>query len=234
MQLDRIVFLGRTFDEYRAMFGLTDEDLARGPVLDCPAGAASFAVEARERGYEAVSCDSIYSVAPDELRRIGEEDIAHVFDQFDKVSGRYVWKYYRDKDDVIAHRRRALELFVADYEKERDRYVDVKLPALPFAAGEFSTVLSANLLFMYGEWFPVDFHLRSLEEMLRVARDEVRVFPLLGLDGRPYDYLGYVLMQLASNGVTVTIRQVPFEFQRGGNVVLSLRKTGRDNVPDKG
>lgn len=39
LDLSRIVFIGRTWDEYLLMFNLTKEELIGRDVLDCPAGA---------------------------------------------------------------------------------------------------------------------------------------------------------------------------------------------------
>ncbi|MEJ2314724.1 MAG: hypothetical protein P8Y85_08150 [Nitrospirota bacterium] len=47
MDLERIVFIGRTFGEYAAMFALDEASLGRGPVLDCAAGPSSFTAKAR-------------------------------------------------------------------------------------------------------------------------------------------------------------------------------------------
>ena len=48
--LGDIIVSSRPYDEYRAMFGLTDAEILAGPVLDCPGGAGSFAAEVRDRG----------------------------------------------------------------------------------------------------------------------------------------------------------------------------------------
>ena len=53
------------------------------------------------------------------------------------------------------------------------------MPDLPFDDGAFDLALSSHLLFLYSEQFDLGFHVRALEEMLRVAA-EVRVFPLSG------------------------------------------------------
>ncbi len=56
IDLNRIAFIGRTFHEYSHMFDLTD-DLLRGRVLDCPAGASSFTAECIRQGYDVTACD---------------------------------------------------------------------------------------------------------------------------------------------------------------------------------
>ena len=63
----------RSFEEYRAMFALTDADLC-GRVLDRPGGGASFAASARQRGTEVFAVDPVYATPPQQLvARLGAE-----------------------------------------------------------------------------------------------------------------------------------------------------------------
>jgi hypothetical protein len=57
--LDRVVPWGRSFDEYRRMFSLTEADL-RLRIVGCGDGPASFNAEATRRGVSVVSVDPIY------------------------------------------------------------------------------------------------------------------------------------------------------------------------------
>lgn len=225
IDIDRIAFIGRTYEEYAAMFGLDENALNLGPVLDCPGGAASFSAEARKRGIVATACDLLYGEPVSVLNEKCTADIAHVFGRFDEASHLYTWKYYRDKEDVIAHRKRALGIFMEDYRRGlgEGRYVRAELPSLPFPDGSFGLVLSSHFLFLYSEWLDFDFHISSLRELLRVSSGEVRVFPLLGLDSRPYPRLEEVLEILKREGADAEAVQVPFEFQRGGNMMLRLK-----------
>ena len=43
---DEFLFIGRTLEEYRSMFAIDVAELARGSVLDCAGGPASFTAEA--------------------------------------------------------------------------------------------------------------------------------------------------------------------------------------------
>jgi hypothetical protein len=36
LELDNVIFIGRTFHEYMAMFGLREEELFGKRILDCP------------------------------------------------------------------------------------------------------------------------------------------------------------------------------------------------------
>lgn len=50
---------GRSFDEYRHMFDLTEVDLRRH-ILGCADGPASFNAEMTRQGHRVISCDPLY------------------------------------------------------------------------------------------------------------------------------------------------------------------------------
>lgn len=52
LELDRIVFIGRTFEEYLNMFSLSLDELRGKRILDCPAGACSFTAPYLKREYK--------------------------------------------------------------------------------------------------------------------------------------------------------------------------------------
>lgn len=58
--------------------------------------------------------------------------------------------------------------------------------------------------------------------MLRVAH-EVRVFPLLSLDGVLSLHLTYAKDHFSNHGFDVEIKRVSYEFQRGGNEMLAIK-----------
>ena len=62
LRLDRIVLLGRTFDEYRRYFLLEPDNLAGKTVLDVAGGVSSFCAEANTRDIHVTSFDPIYSL----------------------------------------------------------------------------------------------------------------------------------------------------------------------------
>jgi hypothetical protein len=61
--------------------------------------------------------------------------------------------------------------------------------------------------------------------MLRVA-EEVRVFPLLTLDGVRSPHLDFVTEKLTNSGLVVEIERVAYEFQQGGNDMLRAWTVG--------
>lgn len=229
LDIDRIVFFGRTYAEYLDMFRLDKNLLSQGRILDCPAGASSFAAEAHTRGIDVTACDIMYDFEADVLLEKGREDIRHVFEKFDEVSHLYSWSYYNDKEEVMSLRESALNLFAKDFSRrsEEKRYIQAELPCLPFADGAFSLILSGHFLFLYNDRLDFNFHKMCLKELLRVSSEEVRIFPLTGLDAKPYPFMNETLSYLRSEGIESEIVGVPLEFQKGGNQMLVLRKERR-------
>lgn len=206
------------------MFGPGESLLRNGRILDCPAGASSFAAEAYKLGFDVTACDILYNLTADKLIEKGRNDLQHVFEKFDEVNHLYVWKYYKDKDEVMVLRSRALEIFADDFSSgfKKGRYKHAELPHLPFPDKSFSLVLSGNFLFLYGDRLDFDFHIACIKELLRVCSGEVRIFPLVGLDAKPYPHLNKMLSYFDSDNIKAEIVKVPFEFQRGANKMLKL------------
>ena len=225
LDIDRIAFFGRTYAEYISMFDLDERLLRQGAILDCPAGASSFAAEAHQLGLDVTACDILYNHGVDELIEKCKKDMQHVFKKFDEAAHLYIWKYYKNKDEVMALRNRALEIFASDFISgfRKGRYRYAALQHLPFSDKAFSLVLSGNFLFLYGDRLDLDFHKACIKELVRVCSGEVRIFPLVGLDAKPYLYLDDILSFLDSGGIWAEIVEVPFEFQKGANQMLRLK-----------
>lgn len=69
LEIDRVVFIGRTFEEYKAMFNLNERHLKGKKVLDCASGACSFTAHALQQGTTATSCDIAYTFTAEELEK---------------------------------------------------------------------------------------------------------------------------------------------------------------------
>jgi hypothetical protein len=59
--------------------------------------------------------------------------------------------------------------------------------------------------------------------MCRVAA-EVRIFPLLALGGARSPLVDLCAAELHDSGFSVAIETVPYEFQRGGNQMMRIRR----------
>src|SRR5574337_451064 len=82
--LDQVVPWGRSFDEYRRMFTLSDADL-RLRILGCADGPASFNAEATRRGSTVVSSDPLYRLEAVRIRNRIAVTYDHVLDQSTKT-----------------------------------------------------------------------------------------------------------------------------------------------------
>jgi hypothetical protein len=220
--LSEVVPWGRTFEEYRAMFALSDADLARR-ILGCADGPASFNALAKEKGYDVVSVDPLYQFSAVEIKARIEQTALTVAEQTRRNAHEFVWKHFRSIDELVAARMSAMFRFLDDYAEGRaaGRYIDAALPTLPFREQAFDLALCSHFLFLYSEQRDLTFHIDSIVELSRVA-SEVRVFPLLELGTRPSRHLGAAIEALGSAGFTVSRIAVPYEFQRGGNEMLRI------------
>ena len=122
--LDKVVPWGRSFDEYRRMFELTDEDLSRR-ILGCADGPANFNAETTRRGGRVVSCDPLYQFDRQQI----QARIADVYDQVLEQTWQnrdaFVWDRIRSIEHLGQVRMEAMEGFLADYEdgKRHCRYI---------------------------------------------------------------------------------------------------------------
>ncbi|MGR8999017.1 MAG: SAM-dependent methyltransferase [Gammaproteobacteria bacterium] len=221
--LDKVVPWGRSYDEYLAMFALTETDLKRS-ILGCGDGPAGFNAELTQHGGRIVSVDPIYVFDAPQINKRISETRKTVMTQLRKNQNDYIWNAIASIEELERVRMSAMDTFLADYEngKREGRYIDGELPTLPFQNGAFDLALSSHFLFLYSTHLSAGFHLEALREMLRVAR-EVRIFPLLALDGTPSPHLSFVTESLTSQGYRVEIQPVLYEFQRGGNEMLIVQ-----------
>jgi hypothetical protein len=59
---------------------------------------------------------------------------------------------------------------------------------------------------------------------MRVCSGEVRIFPLVGLDTKPYSQLDEILQFLAEKDIRADIVQVRLEFQRRADHMMRLSR----------
>ena len=68
LKLDRVVLLGRTFEEYRRCLLLEPHELIGKTVLDVAGGVSSFCAEANDLGIKVTAFDPIYSLPLEKIR----------------------------------------------------------------------------------------------------------------------------------------------------------------------
>jgi hypothetical protein len=215
VEVDSIVPWGRSFDEYVRMFALTEADLA-GHVLDCAAGPSSFHAELRARGGRVVSIDPIYAMSAEGIRSRVQAVRDDMIAQVRRQPGQFNWEFIRSPEHLEQVRMGAMGRFLDDFagDVRRDRYRPQSLPTLDFADGAFELALCSHYLFLYSDRLDEAFHVESVRELLRVAR-EVRIFPVTDLAGRESRHLAAVREQFRTRRVAVA-----YEFLGGANEML--------------
>lgn len=222
MKLNEVVPWGRTLEEYRRMFNLSEIDL-KTKILGCGDGPASFNAEMTQLGYSVVSIDPIYQFSAQQIKQRVEEIYEPVISQLKQNSNRFVWKNFCNADELGQVRLATMEKFLIDYEagKATGRYLYQSLPSLELADNQFELCLCSHLLFLYSQQLSLDFHIASIFELLRIC-PEIRIFPLLNLDCQISPYLEPLIQELSSKGMNVELETVDYEFQKGGNQMLKI------------
>lgn len=224
MKLNEVVLWGRTFEEYKLMFNLSDADL-NAKILGCGDGPASFNAEMTQLGYSVVSIDPVYQFSASQIKQRVQETYDSVISQVKQNSYRYIWKNFRDADELGRSRLAAMERFLLDYEvgKAVGRYLPQSLPSLKFPDHHFELCVCSHLLFLYSEQLSLEFHITAIHELLRVSQ-ELRIFPLLKLDGEPSAYVEAALQEFSGKGFNVQVLLVNYEVQKGGDQMLRINK----------
>lgn len=224
LRLESVVLLGRTLEEYRRFFGLELDQLHGKRVLDVASGVSSFTAEANALGIQATACDPIYSLAADDIEPRCIHDLDLVTSRIAGTTT-YQWDFYGDPQRLRGFRERAYTGFLADYrQKPPGRYVPGAFPSLPFETGSHDVSLVSYLLFAYQEHFDYDFHKRSILELMRVTREEARLYPMVTFEAVESTFIA----QLAADPDLRhwVFEEVPtdFEFLISSNRYLRVRR----------
>ncbi len=232
VKLESVVPWGRSLEEYTRMFDLTPDDLNLR-ILDCAGGPASFNVEMFKspKGisgseYKVISCDPIYQFSVDEISQRIQETYQTIIDGAKATRDYFVWQDIQSPEHLGQIRMAAMQQFLDDLPLGilQGRYITGELPKLPFESDRFDLAVCSHFLFSYSDLLSQEFHLASIQEMCRVAA-EVRIFPLLNNFSREVSpFLRLVMKELAVQGYNLEIKQVPYEFQKGGNQMLRVWK----------
>lgn len=224
MKLNEVVPWGRTLQEYKLMFNLSETDLNK-KILGCGDGPASFNAEMTKLGYSVVSIDPIYEFSGNQIRQRVQETYESIISQVKQNADHYVWNNFHDPEQLGYARLSAMEKFLLDYEigRIKGRYLWQSLPKLELADHQFELCVCSHLLFLYSDHLSLDFHIASIHELLRISK-EVRIFPLLKLDCEPSPYLELVVNLLSSQQLHVEVQPVAYEFQKGGNQMLKINR----------
>ena len=220
--LDKVVLLGRTFEEYVRFFALEPAALRGQDVLDVAAGVSSFCAEANAQGIHVTAFDLIYELPPGQIEARCGPDLDHVTRSIGGLQT-YKWEFYKNPETLRTYRERAYKTFLADYEAHRSRYVPGSLPRLPFCDGQFDLTLSSYLMFVYEDKFDCEFHKQSVLEIMRVTRGEARFYPLVSFEAKRCSHLDPLKNDPDLRHLTFEEVETDFEFLVGSNWFLRVR-----------
>src|SRR6266516_1391705 len=216
LQLDRVVLLGRTFDEYRRYFLLEPEELAGKTVPDVAGGVSSFCAEANTRGIRVTSFDPI------EIVERCEPDLDSVYNAIGQVRT-YRWDYYKSPEHMRELRKQASTIFLSDCKAHPQHYISGELPRLPFENSSFDLTLVSYFLFAYQDYLSYEFHHASILEIMRVTRDEARVYPTVTFEAQPSKYLPLLRSDPTLQNFDFAEIKTDFEFLLNSNSFLRVR-----------
>ena len=223
MELQNIVPWGRSLEEYREIFSLSEADLKKS-ILGCGDGPASFNAELSSQGGKVVSIDPTYKFSAQELQSRIAEIYDEIMPQMHANKDKYLWESIPSVQSLGKIRMAAMEKFIEDYEKgkEEARYIEASLPSLGFSDNQFDLALCSHYLFLYSDHISLNEHIQSLVELSRVAI-EVRVYPLLSLDGEISPHLQGVISALGKFGLSTSLVSVGYQFQKGATQMLVIK-----------
>lgn len=223
MQLSKVVPWGRCFKEYKEMFSLSQADL-QGNILGCGDGPASFNAEATAAGAKVISVDPIYCFSANQIESRVNEINHNIAQQLKENASNYIWSTFQNVEAVVSARLAAMKDFLKDYEsgKKEGRYVEASLPLITFKENQFTLALCSHFLFLYSEHITEEQHIAGVLELCRVTK-EVRIYPLITLNGRPSPYLAPVIEAVTSAGYSAETVAVPYSFQRNATEMLVVK-----------
>ncbi|MBM7070586.1 SAM-dependent methyltransferase [Shewanella sp. 202IG2-18] len=222
--LEHVLIWSRSFDEYQRMFSLKKEDLSK-KILGCADGASSFNVTAKSQGLDVTSCDPLYRLQPDAIGEKVSTSCELIYPKILNSVNDFNWDYFSSPQKLKTQRLSASKTFLNDYSTQRNsgKYINASLPKLPFDDNSFDIALCGNFLFLYSEILSADFHINSILELVRVAK-EVRIFPLIGNDRQTPKQLKLVLKALDELPVNYNIVEVDYHFTKGANQMLKIKE----------
>jgi hypothetical protein len=223
LRLDRVVLLGRTFEEYCRCFLFEPDELIGKDVLDVAGGVSSFCAEANARGIRVTSFDPIYALSAEKIAERSEPDLDSVSRAIGSVPT-YRWSYYKTPERMREFRERAYSIFRSDFKRHPSRYVAGELPRLPFPDVSFDLTLVSYFLFAYQERLTYEFHRDSVLEIMRVTRGEARIYPTVTFEAQPSAYVPILRSDPAVQRFEFTEIKTDFEFLVNSNSYLRVTR----------
>lgn len=211
---------GRTLEEYINMFSLNGISYST-KILSIADGPSTFNLQQRQRGINITSVDPIYNLSVDKLKEVFKKSYSFNKELFIENKESFNFKNAEEMEQVLAKRQNTFNTFIADYETHRNNYNFGKLPNLDLTSNSFDLCLCSNFLFIFDHIFDLEFHINSIQEMLRLS-NEVRIFPLYNIDGKESEFLSSITDFLTTNSYQWTIETNNYHVYKNGNRFLKI------------
>lgn len=222
LEIEDIVLIGRTFEEYSRMFNITDIRKSER-ILDVASGVSSFCAEANALGYNVTASDRIYHFSAEEIEEKCTKDLEITMEKLEPIMDLYKWEFFEDIASLKAHRRKAYKAFVDDFKyNSKDRYVNTEYPNNAFGDKQFDVTLVSHFLFMYDEYLDYEFHKEVIKELIRITSKEIRIFPLVNLKGERSLFVDKLMEDGSFSTYKIQTVKVDYEFVKGGNEMLLI------------
>jgi len=114
------------------------------------------------------------------------------------------------------------------YTKFNENYISGGLPKLCIPDKEFDISLVSYLLFLYSDRLNLDFHIKSILELIRISKQEVRIYPLTTVEGKKSRLIKECLKDKRLTNMDIEIKKVNFEFFKNSNEVMIIKPTGNN------
>ena len=221
--MKRLVLWGHHLDEYRDMFDLPQAALGMR-FLEFQSGVSAFQADLRSQAAHLVSYDTWFDLSQADLQQKAEASFAERLTQITQRSEEFdLSRYAGSLEQLVAYRRQGMAEFFQDYDlgHAEGRYLFAAQTILPFADFFFDYALSAHHFFSATAPQSVDYHIETIEELARAAK-EVRIFPLVDVQGVPSELLGPVILALQCKNYGIEVRNVAYHLQPRGNAMLRI------------
>lgn len=220
IEYDKIVPWGRSYTEYVSMFNLSPGFLSK-KVLGCGDGPAAFNGVANAFGANVTSIDPIFKLSKNDIEKRIKETFTEIIDETKANMDKFNWEQFGSIEGLGTIRMKSMKQFLNDYEegKEEGRYIEASLPDLPFSDNSFDIILCSHFLLLYSKTLDLDFHIKAIDEMLRVG-NEIRIFPVVDLNSNLSEHLEAIMKKYPNSELV----KVNYEFQKGGNQMLRIEK----------
>ncbi|MFL0198597.1 hypothetical protein ACJDU8_24015 [Clostridium sp. WILCCON 0269] len=223
LDLNDIVLIGRTFNEYYKMFNISNIN-KNERILDVASGVSSFCAEARVLGYDITASDRIYCFSANEIEEKCAKDLEITMLKMEEVKDLYKWQYFKDIEHLKEHREEAYKTFIQDFKQNAGaRYVNIEYPKSYFKDKQFDMALVSHFLFMYDDYLSYEFHKKVIKELIRITSKEIRVFPMVNLKCKKSLFVDRLIGDRCFSKYKFKIVKVDYEFVRGGNEMLVIK-----------